>query len=83
MRCNSDKNTALAYVIVFVILILFVAVLVTCYIKQINSEKFYTFRLELLNESIPPQVTPEVAPAALPSNLDQSKFMPSSLRNPF
>lgn len=81
MRRNSDNNTALAYVVVFVILILFVAVLVTCYIKQIKSEKFYTFRLELLNEPLPPVIAD--SPTALSSNLDQSKFMPSSLRNPF
>jgi hypothetical protein len=50
----GKEDCALAYFIVFIILLFFVIVLSTCYIKQIKSEKFYTPRLQHLLGPIEP-----------------------------
>jgi len=74
-----EEQSALAYFVVIIILIMFVFILSGCYIKQSKSEKFQTPRLQLLNPQ-PPIILP------LPTQrFDDSIFMPTMpvQRKPF
>ncbi len=49
-----SDSTPLAYFVVFFILIMFVFILSGCYIKQTNSEKFYSPQLQMMGNPQPP-----------------------------